>query len=282
MGDTAKPDDWRARVQSARKRLGLTQDEVAERAGLSKETVRAYEGGRRLPVERAGFVRLLEALEVSRIEANAILDELGFAPIREYPIPVDRAVWYGLDQVQALVDACPWPSFAVNDLIEVVSANAAFEALFGVDIASEFPDPSMRSLLALATTPRFADRIANWDEAVGVVVAVWKGHFTREVSLDDPTPQLSKILDSVAGGDPTYLRRILTLWTDGKTLPAARRWFYPIVWRDDELGLVHFQAIVQAGDDPETMISFNDWIPTDAATWSALGVMIARAGDGSG
>jgi len=262
--------DWRKRVRDARRRLGLTQEELARTAMVSREAIRAYETGRRAPENRDYLVRLLVALELPRVEANGILEELGFAPIRDLPIPGNPARWSGLADAQALVDACSWPAFAVNDLVEVVVANKAFEALFGVDLTREYTDPSSRNLLALATTPRFADRFENWDDATRTLVAVWKGHFTRAVSLDDPTPQLSKILDGVAGGDPAYLLRVVKMWGEVELIPPVRRWFYPIVWRDDELGLLRFQGMVHSGDDPQTMISFNDWIPTDAATCGAL------------
>ena len=261
--------EWRVRVREARRHLGLTQDELAHKAGVSKETIRSYESGRRLP-DRDYLVRVLEAAELPRLEANAILQELGFAPIRELPIPTDPATWSGSRDAQRLVDQCPWPAFAINNLVEVVAANSAFEALFDVDLARELPDPSSRSLLALATTPRFVDRVKNWDEAVATVIAVWKYGFTNVASLDDPTPYVSKMLESAAAGDPSYLRRMVKIWEDVEPIPPIRRWFYPIVWRDDELGTLRLQGLVHTGDDPETLISFNDWIPIDAATWSAL------------
>jgi DNA-binding XRE family transcriptional regulator len=276
MAERSDSQDWRARLRQARRRLELTQDGLAQKAGVSKDTVRAYETGRRFPEDRDHLVRVLEAVELSRLESNTILEELGFAPIRDLGIPADHATWSGLIDAQRLVDECPWPSFAVNDLVEVVVGNAALQALFGVDFSREYMDPPSRSLLALASTPRFADHIENWDEAVGILVAVWKGHFTRAVSLDDPTPHLSKILDSVAGGDTAYLLRVLKIWEDIELIPPVRRWFYPIVWRDEELGLLRFQGMVHTGDDPETMISFNDWVPSDADSWSKLDAIKAR------
>lgn len=271
MTESLEPrTDWRARLRLARRRLGVTQDWLARKAGVSKDAIRAYETGRRLPKNREHLVRVLEAAELSRVDSNAILEELGFAPIRNLPIPAARATWSGLDDAQRLVDHCPWVAFAVNDLVEVIAANSAFEALFGVDLARDYLDPSARSLLAFATTPRFADRFENWDEAAGTLVAVWKGHFTREVSLDEPSPQLSKVLESVAGGDSRYLLRLLKLWSEVELIPPVRRWYYPVVWRDDELGLLRFQGMVHTGDDPETMISFNDWMPVDAASYAVL------------
>ena len=261
---------WRHRLREARRRLDLTQDGVAERARVSKETVRGYEEGRRRPGDRQHLVRILEAVELSRLEINSILEELGFAPVRDLAIRDDAVTWSGLADAQRLVDACAWPAFAVNELVEVIAANESFQALFAIDLAGEFSEPPSRSLLAFATTPRFADHLENWDEAARVFVAMWKGHLATSSSFEGQAPELSKVLDSLAGVDSSYLVRILQIWAETESVPRIRRWFYPIVWRDDELGLLTLQGMAHTGDDPETLVSFNDWIPTDAPTWSAL------------
>jgi transcriptional regulator with XRE-family HTH domain len=263
-------DRWRHRLREARRRLDLTQDRIAERAGVSKETVRAYEEGRRSPGDRQHLVRILKAVELSRIEINDILEELGFAPVRDLSTRFDGTASSGLAEAQQLVDLCPWPAFAVNDLVEVVVANETFRTLFAIDLASDVVDAPSPSLLALATTRRFADHLENWDEAVRLFAARWKGQLTRNALVDDRTPQLSNVLDSVTDGDASYLLRILKVWSEVEAIPPARRWFYPIVWHDDDLGLLAFRAMVHTGDDPVTLLSFNDWIPADAQTWSVL------------
>jgi transcriptional regulator with XRE-family HTH domain len=263
-------DRWRHRLREARRRLDLTQDGIAERAGVSKETVRGYEEGRRSPGDRQHLVRILEAVELSRIEINDILEELGFAPVRDLSTTFDGTARSGLVEAQQLVDVCPWPAFAVNDLVEVVVANETFRTLSAIDLARDLVDAPSPSLLALATTRRFADHLENWDEAVRLFAARWKGQLTRNASVDNPTPQLSKVFDSVTDGDASYLLRILKAWSEVQAIPPARRWFYPIVWRDDDFGLLAFQAMVHTSDDPVTLLSYNDWIPADAQTWSAF------------
>jgi transcriptional regulator with XRE-family HTH domain len=278
-GRTEVGDRWRHRLREARRRLDLTRDGIAERAGVSKETVRAYEEGRRRPGDRQHLVRILEAVELSRLEINGILEELGFAPVRDAAAPADGASWSGLIDAQRLVDACPWPAFAVNDLVEVVADNASSRALFAVGFAGGRNEPPTRSLLALATTRPFADHLENWDEAVGLFAAAWKGHITKSVGPGDAATRLSRILDSVEGtGDSSYLLRILRIWSETFAGPPARRWFYPIVWRDDSLGRMTFQGMVHTGDDPETLVSFNDWIPANSTTWSALDRAKSRDG----
>ncbi len=44
--------DWRRALKTQREQLGLSQGELARRASLSEETVRAYESGRRRPALR--------------------------------------------------------------------------------------------------------------------------------------------------------------------------------------------------------------------------------------
>ncbi len=275
-GRTDTGERWRYRLREARRRLDLTQDGIAERAGVSKETVRGYEEGRRRPGDRQHLVRILEAVELSRLEINGILEELGFAPVRDLAVPSGAAASSGLIGAQRLVDACAWPAFAVNDLVEVVAANDAFRALFAYDLERDFIDRPSSSLIALAATTRFADHLENWDQAVRLFLAIWKGQSRRTASPDDPTPRLLRVLDGVDGGDASYLLRILQMWSDAPSVPPAQRWFYPIVWRDDGVGLLRFQGMMQNGGDPETLISLNDWIPTDAETWSRLDLLRHR------
>ena len=41
---------WRHKLREVRQRIGISQREIAERAGLSRESIRAYETGRRRPM----------------------------------------------------------------------------------------------------------------------------------------------------------------------------------------------------------------------------------------
>jgi transcriptional regulator with XRE-family HTH domain len=64
-------------VQTIRHRKGLTQVELAKRAGLSPSAVRQLEQGQRTAPEFATVVRLARALEV-QTDAFAECDEVRF------------------------------------------------------------------------------------------------------------------------------------------------------------------------------------------------------------
>jgi len=57
-------EGWRTLLREARRRLGITRLELAERAGLSPDTIRAYELGRRRP--RRDHLELIVARSTSR------------------------------------------------------------------------------------------------------------------------------------------------------------------------------------------------------------------------
>lgn len=70
-------EDWRHALRAARRDAGLSMEAVAGITGLSYETVRSYENGRRRPT-RESLVRVLSAMELSAADANGILDGAGF------------------------------------------------------------------------------------------------------------------------------------------------------------------------------------------------------------
>lgn len=271
---------WQQRLREARRRAKLSQRALAERAGVSLEAIRAYEVGRRRPT-REHLIRLVNAIDMNRHDANEMLEAAGHAPIKELTIPADLDAWHAVAEVQAVADRCPWPVFAVNEFIDVVAANAAFQALAGVDLTQELTDLSDRNLLVIASTPRFADHIENWDEVIAILIAVTKGNFVRPADLDDPSPYFKRVFERFMAGDPGYVGRFVKLWDSVELLPAKQRWEYPVIWQDGEFGRMRFRALVYAGDDPKRLFSFNDWIPVDAGTWTALEQVKARAAQSS-
>lgn len=56
-------DSFSARLSAARELRGLSQAELAKRAGIQSSTIAHFEGGRRKP-SFDNFVKLVEALEV--------------------------------------------------------------------------------------------------------------------------------------------------------------------------------------------------------------------------
>jgi transcriptional regulator with XRE-family HTH domain len=270
-------DEWRALLRKARREMGITVPQAAGRAGISPETVRAYEGGRRKP-SRTHLLALVRGLQVNAANGNAILERAGFAPERTL-FPADRfpAFYFRAGETQAEVDRVPWPAFASNDLSEVVAANTAVQALWDIDWKHELRARTAagRNLLAVASDHHFADRVVNWDECVGVIAAVTKGRPHLPEQIEQPSDYLNQVLAEFARGDAAFLARLIEVWAATPPAEAKVRWGYPVVWSDADFGEMRFQAIVSQASEPDAL-GFNDWHPVDADTWQVLERVKAR------
>ncbi len=261
-------NDWHTALQAARKSLGIGRAELARRCGISADSLRAYEGGRRKP-SRQRLDALLSALKLDRLEANQVRHALGFAADYLRIGMLDPSFMFSLEELTKWVESIPWPQFVLDENVEVVVANSVAQRVWGVDFQREFLNLQQRNLTSVATTPRFADRAVNWEEMVAYNVAVWKGHHLGPESLDQPSPYFNAVLTELAKGDPKYVGRFLEVWqrTPPKTPKVRDR--YPVIWRDPDHGEMRFLALSSTANEWEGL-AFHDWIPTDAPTWEAL------------
>ncbi len=269
---------WRGKLRDTRERLGLSQRALAGRAGLSPETVRGYESSRRQPT-RERLTKLLDALGAPPHDTNEIMAGAGFAtPPTLFPEHAFPAYFISVEETQAEVERVPWPEFVIGGANEVVAANAAVQALWGIDFADLRANatPVQRNLLSVASQRRFADRVVNWDECVAVMAAVFKGRPVNPASLDEPDAYFSEVLAEFADGDPAFLARLVGIWMATPAREAKVRWNYRVVWRDDEFGEMRFEGIVSTASEPASL-GFNDWHPLDAVTWTVLERVKSRA-----
>lgn len=254
-------NEWPADLRQARRGAALNREELARRAGISAESVRAYETGRRRP-SRKSLVTILDALKLERRGRDEILVGAGYAP-DGFNLGPDRHPDYmfTLDQAQEHLDTTPWPAFVMNEVLEVVAANQRVQDLWGVDLRREFVEPHQRNMLGLASNPRFAERLLNWDEMVAAGVSVFKGHHRGPEDLSAPSPLFNQVLESLAAGDPQYVARFLDLWQKTPPRTPKVRWWYPVVWRAGD-AVLRFRGLVTTCDEPHGL-AFNDWIPID-------------------
>ncbi len=271
---TMRPE-WARLLKASRQRLGLSQAELGQFAGLSGETVRAYETGRRKPTGRS-LKSMLDGLKLDRSSRNAILLAAGFAPDGISLRPSDPSLYYGVEEAEEELERYDWPAFVLNEMTEVVAANRLVQRLWGVDLRREFTDPVERNLLSVASNPRFADRCANWDEAVTTIIAGFKGHTRGPESYDNPSPYFAAVLERFLEGAPEYVARFLQLWDSTEPVKLKIHWFYPVVWDEPGIGVMHFRCLVCAGNEADGL-SFNHWVPADAASWEALENLKRRA-----
>jgi len=204
------------------------------------------------------------------MERNSIMDAAGYAADHAEIVPRLSDLDLTPEESQAELDRLSWPAFVLNEATEVVFTNATMERVWGVDLRSEFQDVSERSLLTVASDPRFADRVLNWDEAVGSLAAVYKGHFRGGEDLEEPSPAFRRVLDRFLAGDPVYIARFLRVWQEASSeVVVDLRWHYRILWDVPGVGAIDFDCVVSHCNQTEAW-SFNDWIPRDVASWAVL------------
>ncbi|HXK33080.1 MAG TPA: helix-turn-helix transcriptional regulator [Dehalococcoidia bacterium] len=256
---------WFERLALARRRLGMTQAELADRAHVSLPTVKAYETGRRRP-SHPYLIAVLDALHVDRHDRNQILTLAGYAS-DAFDLGPWRLPGFMLAPGEAIaeVDALPWPAFLANETMTVLHANTIAQRLWGVDLDSEFQDPIDRNLLSVASNPRFARRCLNYRDVVPVFVSIWKGHHRGAEALESPNPLFGAILQRFLAGEPEFVTPFVEAWQNVEPRTPKIRWRYPVVWDAGDGSVIRFECVVNPASEPDGL-AFNDWIPVDAAS----------------
>lgn len=268
--------DWGGALRTARQRLRLSRAELAALAGVSMETVKAYETGAR-PATRANLERLLNALQLERVQANGIREAAGFAPVRSlftaYP-----DYEYTIEELQSVVEQVPWPEFVLNDAVEVVAANRVAGAVWGIDFQRERGrrSPVEMNLLAVANERDFPERVENWEEVLALLAAVVKGQFIRPDTAPPSSPYLNEVFSHFVSTGHSFLARFLDIWNAAQPLPPRVRWSYDVVWRDAEFGRMRYHCLVSTASERDGL-AFNDWYPVDPGSFEVLERVKARA-----
>jgi transcriptional regulator with XRE-family HTH domain len=267
-------DDWPKKLRTARQDLGLPQAKLARLAGVSPDTVRACESGRRRP-SRNVLEALLVALKLDRWEANQIRHELGYAADYIQLGKVDPSFMFRIAELSEWIERTPWPQFIVDENMQIVLANSSAQKFWQIDAYREYPTPRDRGMIKFATDVRFGGRVLNWDEMVGYAISIWKGHHLGPESIDQPSPYFDVALKELAAGDPKLVSRFIDLWqrTEGKTPKVRDR--YPVVWQAPGRPTARFLALSSTANEWEGL-AFHDWIPVDAQTWAVLDAMKAE------
>jgi transcriptional regulator with XRE-family HTH domain len=253
---------------AARTRLAMPQTRLASLANISLASVKAYERGKRHP-SRPHLMAVMDALNVERGERNAIFLAAGYALDGERLGPTALEMGFTRAGAQEECDRARWPCFVLSEFSELMCANDIAQTLWGIDLATEFTGPGERAMLAVASQPRFADCLLNWDAAMSAMVAAFKGHHRGPENVEEPSAMFKTMLDRFLAGDPKYVARFLELWQRVTPRQPELRWHYPITWRHPSAGVMRFDAVVSTCNITDAS-SFNDWVPVDAESWANL------------
>jgi hypothetical protein len=235
-------------------------------ARVSPATIKAYETGLRQPT-RLYLVAILDALKVERHLRNDILTEAGFAPDGESlgALGVPHYM-FSPEAAAEHIEQMPWPAFVMNEYTEVVAANSLVQVLWDIDLENEFPNPLDRNMLSVASNPRFADRVENWDEMMMQGIGVFKGHHRGPEDINNPNPYFAQVLERFLKGDPQYVGKLMQLWQETPPREPKVRWEYEIHWNEPGVGCMRFLSVVNTASEPNGL-AFNDWMPVGAETW---------------
>ena len=268
-------DEWRRAIRDVRERLKLSRDDAARLGGVSENTVKSYKLGRRRP-SRHHLGALLTGYQLNHEERRSILEGAGFVGDDRSAAENAVRIYFTAEQAVADVQRRPWPAFVLDEFSRVVGANDAVQRLWGVDLRYEFTSPVERNLLSVASNPRFADRFVNWDEALRLILSVFKAHDWAPGRIEDPAPYFAAVLEHFMKGDPKYVARFIKLWAEAPAVwNNTERFTYPVVWDEPGIGIMRFESLSSSASDPDGL-AFNDWIPVDAATWLRLEQLKAR------
>ncbi|MEO8468732.1 MAG: helix-turn-helix domain-containing protein [Chloroflexota bacterium] len=280
------PASWNDLIRIERRRLRITQTELAERAGLSPETIRKYEAGSRTP-SRASIDRVLAALQAPHTTVRRVLLDLGMAaPGSLYGLGGIEDYRFTIPELRAFVEQTPWPQFVINNTLEIVVANAATQALWEMDLSRQVLERTRArvNLLAILAHHRMRQSLKNRFEIMAIVVSVLKVFPESRTLLDAPGPLFAEVFDAFAGSDPKAINKLYALWD--RTPPASQklRWNFPVIWTEPEIGEIRMIGTVTAASHVNSLV-FVDWIPSDGQSHALLETLLAsrtlRPGDGA-
>lgn len=196
----------------------------------------------------------------------------GFAPDRDHVGALAERSDFSLAEAVQEAESWPWPGHVSSEYWEVLAANRAMQAVWGVDLAEEARDPIGMNLLVALSQRRFAGRIENWDVAVSLIVGALKGGYDDLFTGERSHPYFSLVVERFIAGDSPYVERFARIWADTEPNVQRPRFSVPVLWRSDE-GELRFRVTVNPASTSEYM-TFGEWIPTDARTWDALETLL--------
>src|SRR5689334_5055130 len=105
---------WHEQLREARRARGFRQQDVADRAGISRRRIVSYESGSITPV-RDTLLRLASALGLDRTATNALLLDAGFDPLPTGRLRQFERRRLPFSAMQQEIDGYAWPCLVMGD-----------------------------------------------------------------------------------------------------------------------------------------------------------------------
>ena len=260
--------DWRAALRAHRKARGFTQTRLARDAHLSLSALKQYESGHRHPSAEA-LDAIIGALGLTAEQSSPIRAGAGYAPDMKR-IFYDRLGPYDLADLERQGEGYPWPVFVTNFAADVLAANRAFFRVIGPALEAAFnAGPEGRNFLGVASDPRFAARVTNYDEAVRFFIGLMKGEERWQHNLEHPAPLIEGPMRRFLSGDPSYVARMLKLYQDAPPIRHSTRVDYRLGWTLDDGRAITFKGLITVADLYQELV-WHDWLPATAADHAVL------------
>ena len=262
--------------REARERAGLTQRQLADAMRVSPATIISWESGRRKPGTagrgrdgRQLVIEACDALAADSSELNAMLASLGLSPVpsgRNVPLLERRK------PLAVIRDECAtyaWPTLAMNEDFEVVAWNDAANDLSELDLETDLAEPGARHLLRMALSKNYRDKLVNWDEVIGEMVAMWKNTGYDPLAPGEKTPAFASIMAYVVSHHPGDIGHLLQLFQGAPPRPEGMRMELDVAWRTSAGEGLRFNCVMRSWSEFDGVAAF-DWHPADGATWEWL------------
>jgi transcriptional regulator with XRE-family HTH domain len=260
--------DWRQALREQRKARGYTQTRLAREASLSLSALKQYETGQRHPSAEA-LDAIIAALGLTAEQSSAIRAGAGYAPDMKR-IFYDRLGPYELADLEEQANRYAWPAFVTNISADILVANRRFFRVIGSELEQLFrANPAQRNLLGVASDPRFARRVLNWDESMRFLIGLVKGEERWQHNLERPMPMLEGPIRHFLEGDPELIRRTLSLYETASPVRHTTRLDSRFVWALEDGREVTFKSLIHIADLYQEL-SWHDWFPETAADAAIL------------
>ena len=170
MTDIAPQRTLAAALREWRGHRRLSQEELAERAGLSQRHLSFLETGRSLPSRRM-LARLLEALDLALRDRNDVLLAAGYAPMYAERSLDDPSLASVREALKLILNGHePYPAFVIDRNYNVVDTNRTVGVLLE-GVARDLLQPHMNVMRICLHPDGLAPRLMNFDTVYANVVA---------------------------------------------------------------------------------------------------------------